>query len=174
MKKMAFAAMAIMFMAFFSSCEEKEYDLRVVITGDTGGQGTGVYGNGKRDFPLDYDRLGPDDKVFFILNGENQKLDWNPELQAFTFTLPKVSSKSQLNFAITRPALDPLAPKNMLEPVYGIYVDVMDKDKVLCTEEMIHYTTGSGFFGPEIKGFGSGWKCLNQEADNRTVLVKLP
>jgi hypothetical protein len=179
-KKLLLVSLAVICALFFSACKPKTYDLRVVITGDSGAKGKGVHANGKKDLPLDINGpLGPNDHVVVITpNGKTKKLEWDDKLKAFTFDIPNVPKKHNLAFAVYHPSPDPTAPMGNMEPVYGMYVDVLDSStkRILCTEEIVHYEdldkTDKILYGPVITGINPD-DCLVQGPDTRTVEITL-
>lgn len=123
--------------------QEKPYTIRIVVTGDSGGQGRGVYGNGKPDSVLDFYNMmnDPNERVVLTMaDGQMYKMVWNDKFHGFVATFPLLQGDQPLYFAVQHPSREPTAPKNWLDPVYGIYADVLSvSGKILSTTELVHY-----------------------------------
>lgn len=119
------------------------YQIRIVVTGDTGAHGVGVYRNGQKDNVLDYYNMmeDPQEKVVLTMaDGQNYRMVWDQEFNGFVAVFPPLQNNQELHFAVRHPSKEPTAPADWLDPVYGIYADVLaNNGQILSTTELVHY-----------------------------------
>ncbi len=166
----------ILFLIVFANANSngaKTYTVRIVVSGDSGGNGLGSYGNQQVDKTLLDIPLKASDKVtMFTADGKSQQLKWDEKLKAFTHTFKIHTTKfdsGHAAFAIYRPSQDPVCqdpsnPPCKDEPVYGVYAETLNTDgTVKCITELKHYIqvqlggkpqmhTGLGIYGINNNG----------------------
>ncbi|MCX6744954.1 MAG: hypothetical protein NTX82_05505 [Candidatus Parcubacteria bacterium] len=171
-------------LAIFCSCSKgasngaKDYTVRIVVSGDSGGYGLGSYGNHQVDKTLLDTTLKASDKItLFTADGKSQQLKWDQKLKAFTHIFKIQTTKfdsGDTTFAVYRPSQDPVClganPPCKDEPVYGIYAETLNDDgSVKCNVELRHYVnvqfggkpqmyTGTGIYGFYGNGCTINWK----------------
>ena len=163
--------------------QEMPYTIRIVVTGDSQGQGNGIYGNGKMDEPLDfYNQLKKEDKVILTTaDKQNYQMLWDDKSNGFVAVFPPLKGDQPLHFAVRRPSPEPTAPEGWLDPVYGIYADVLSKSgKILTTTELVHYedktysvSSKDKIWSVIIDGVNLTTGQIRQREDNRTAEISI-
>jgi hypothetical protein len=165
----------------------KDYTVRIVASGDTGGNGIYSYGNHKVDNQDHF--LTADYKVImYQADGSSKPLKWNENYGVFTTDLQvhtTENDKGDMVIALYRqePSVIPCpnADPNCTEkPIYGVYAETWDSaGKLVCIVELWHYgNVNLGGFprmhtaillhGIEDNG------CVNTGPDNRLPLDEIP
>lgn len=169
------AAMVVWLVGGTIYAQTKNYTVRIVASGDTGGNGIYSYGNHKVD-DLDHFLTAEDNVTIYTPDGKSGPLKWNENYGVFTTDLQIQTTKfdsGDITFAIYRSSRDPVCLKaNSLckdEPVYGIYAETLNADNsVKCTVELRHYTNvqfdgkpqmyiGTGIYGLYDNGCAINW-----------------
>jgi len=173
------------------TCTAQITQVRLVYTGDTGGDRGNDYSNGKYDMPYDDPTLpynGKKEGLIYLQtsywdnpnpNGKRQIWVWDEKMHAYTATFYSVATTQAALFSVYHDCRDPLAPKECSVPGFGLYLDVLTSDgkSVQCTRQLVHYVdvdpTIKYHFAAEIEGF-SDRGCVIQRADTRGAVVTGP
>lgn len=170
--------------------QARPHQIRIVVTGDTGASGIGVYRNGQKDNVLDYYNMMEDPQERVVLttaDGQMFQMIWKQEFNGFVATFPPLQGNQPFYFAVQHPSREPTAPANWLDPVYGIYADVVSANgQILSTTELVHYENREYPLsnGPQVESVKPVWSVvidyvnmqtgqIHQGEDNRIAEITI-